>query len=101
MPLSLLVSAGIKIMRCKVFCRPRGLPCCRRQVAIWSQKIEAEMGEKQQNERSATRFDGIYRRKSRRKRFDGKPDISPARPLFPATTGADLFRSRILQSVIL
>jgi integrase len=34
------------------------------------------MAEKQQNERKATRFDGVYQRPSRSKKYEGKPDVT-------------------------
>jgi hypothetical protein len=34
------------------------------------------MTEKHRNERKATRFDGVYQRPSRSKKYEGKPDVT-------------------------
>lgn len=39
-------------------------------------KARVKMAEKQRNERKATRFDGVYQRPSRTKKYEGKPDVT-------------------------
>lgn len=39
-------------------------------------KARVNMAEKQRNERKATRFDGVYQRPSRTKKYEGKPDVT-------------------------
>lgn len=45
------------------------------------------MAEKQQNERKATRFDGVYQRASRTKKYEGKPDVTYTIDYYDPHTG--------------
>ena len=41
----------------------------------------------QQNERKATRFDGVYQRPSRTKKYEGKPDVTYTIDYYDPHTG--------------
>ena len=49
---------------------------CDRESQNSRKKAGGNMAEKQQNERKSTRFDGVYQRPSRSKKYEGKPDIT-------------------------
>ncbi len=49
---------------------------CDRESQNGRKKAGVNMAEKQQNERKSTRFDGVYQRPSRSKKYEGKPDIT-------------------------
>jgi integrase len=49
---------------------------CDRESQIGRKNARVNMAEKQRNERKATRFDGVYQRSSRSKKYEGKPDVA-------------------------
>lgn len=49
---------------------------CDRESQFGRKNARVEMVEKQRNERKATRFDGVYQRPSRTKKYEGKPDVT-------------------------
>ena len=49
---------------------------CDRESQNGRKNAGVKMAEKQRNERKATRFDGVYQRPSRTKKYEGKPDVT-------------------------
>ena len=60
---------------------------CDRKSQNSRKNREGNMGEKQQNERKATRFDGVYQRPSRTKKYEGKPDVTYTIDYYDPHTG--------------
>ena len=56
--------------------RRKKVTFCDRESQNSRKNARVKMAIKQQNERKSTRFDGVYQRASRTKKYEGKPDVT-------------------------